>query len=454
MKNSNITKIKPLKFIDLFAGLGGFNLALTNLGNECVFACEIDEELSKIYEANFGIKPYSDIKTLNISSIPKHDILCAGFPCQPFSQAGDQQGFSCPRSGDLFDYVIKILRFHKPNFLLLENVPNLLKHNEGKTWKTIQKRLRLAGYSTQAQVLSPHQFGIPQVRKRVFIVGHRNGLEGFKWPDTNQRPSSLSTILDEKPSEAKKLNKESIRYLEAWQEFLEYFPKKSKLPSFPIWAMEFGATYPYEESTPYAIGLSNLGKYKGSLGKSLRGLSEDAALASLPSYARRAENIFPKWKINFIKQNRQLYEEHKTWITKWLPLIVDFAPSFQKFEWNCKGEERDIWQYIIQFRASGIRVKRPNTAPSLVAMTLSQVPVIAWEKRYLTARECSRLQSMGNLEHLPTTKSSAYKALGNAVNVEVVKQVAEKLLIYKSESETPVQIEDRYVFDKENIGGY
>jgi DNA (cytosine-5)-methyltransferase 1 len=154
-----------MRFIDLFAGLGGFHLALKRLGHSCVFACELDSELRTLYQKNFGIEPKGDIRGISVSAVPDHDLLCAGFPCQPFSKAGEQQGFDCPQWGDLFDFVLKIIRFRKPQYLILENVPNITRHNNGDTWSELDSSLRATGYDIDHAYLSPHHFGIPQIRR-------------------------------------------------------------------------------------------------------------------------------------------------------------------------------------------------------------------------------------------------------------------------------------------------
>ena len=226
----------------------------------------------------------------------------------------------------------------------------------------------------------------------------------------------------------KALSHRVIRCLGTWQQFITRFPKDEELPWFPIWTAEFGSTYPYENTTPWAMPRMHLRQHRGSHGRLLKALPRDELLVAHPSYARAREKRFPSWKQTFIRLNRNLYQRHKHWIDDWLPQIKRFPPSWQKLEWNCKGEERDIWKYVIQFRASGVRVKRPTTAPSLVAMTTTQVPVIAWERRYMTARECARLQSMSNLRHFPEIDTKALTALGNAVNVDVVELIAGELL--------------------------
>lgn len=420
-----------MRFVDLFAGLGGFNLALSQLGHTCVFACEIDDSLRSTYEKNFGIAAKGDIRRIAPSDVPPHDIICAGFPCQPFSKAGSQKGLKHPGLGTLYRNIIGIIEYHSPKYLILENVPNLENHRAGKTWELLELKLRKQGYTVRVNRFSPHDFGIPQIRDRIYIVGIKNGLADFSWPakTSSKRVTSIKTILDHRPKKAKRINANVKECLEIWQEFLDQLGAKEEVPG-PLWSMEFGATYPFDKVNPIHLPLSKLKQYKGAFGVPLsRATTKREALALLPSYATNVKGHFPAWKKTFIRKNREFYKAHRKWLTKWKDRIRTFPASYQKLEWNCRGERsRKLANYIIQIRPSGVRVKRPTTAPSLVAMTTTQVPIIAWEKRYMTLTECKRLQSMSSLRYLPDSPNKAYEALGNAVNVDVVKRIAKALL--------------------------
>lgn len=417
-----------MRFVDLFAGLGGFHVALERLGGTCVFASEIDPDLQALYEQNFNLRPKGDIREVNSAEIPDHDVLCAGFPCQPFSKAGAQLGFDDPKSGDLWSEVVRILDRKRPTFVILENVANLERHNEGKTLTQILDALSDLGYDHSFKRLNAFDFGVPQTRERLYIVAApKNGLDGFYWPEGSGESPDIRTALDQLPPDATYLTEDKSAVLDVWQEFLDRIPSEDDLPWFPIWAMEFGADYPFENTTPYATGNGLLRNYRGAFGTSLRSVDPIQRLDFIPKYSRGPVKTFPGWKQTFIRLNREFFVRHSSVLKDWIPKVREFPDSFQKFEWNCKGEAREINRHVVQFRASGVRVKRSTSAPALVSLTASQVPVIPWEKRYMTVREAARLQALHSLK-MPKRKNAAFRALGNAVNADVAFEIGKALL--------------------------
>ena len=196
MINIEDKTLKGFKYIDLFCGIGGFHLALNSFGAECVFASDIDANARKVYQKNFGMEPKGDITKIQNKNIPAHDILCAGFPCQPFSISGNQNGFDDPR-GKLFYQIIRIARYHKPKVLLLENVKNLRTHNNSQTINEIKKQLTQIGYEVFEDVLVASNFGIPQARERLYIVAIKKSLKikEFTFPAGKKTACCLNDVL-------------------------------------------------------------------------------------------------------------------------------------------------------------------------------------------------------------------------------------------------------------------
>lgn len=181
-------------FIDLFAGIGGFRIPLQELGGKCVFSSEFNHHAQRSYELNFGEVPFGDITKLDLNIVPKHNLLCAGFPCQPFSISGKMKGFEDTR-GTLIYHVFEIIEKHKPEVILLENVKHLVYHDKKRTLATIVQHLEELGYVVSKKVLNASDFGVPQNRERIIIIGHKNKKFDFSKIKKQQKPV-LKDFLD------------------------------------------------------------------------------------------------------------------------------------------------------------------------------------------------------------------------------------------------------------------
>jgi DNA (cytosine-5)-methyltransferase 1 len=320
------------KFVDLFAGIGGFHAALGALGGECVYASEWDKDAARIYERNWNLKPDGDITLAandEVMDVPPHDVLVGGFPCQPFSKSGKQLGMEETR-GTLFWNIAKIIDTHKPSIVLLENVRNIAGPRHMHEWEVIIQTLRDLGYrvSEDPHVVSPHLIkpefgGRPQVRERVFIAATLipKGMPNFK---SNVEIPDLSTVMDGWDPQSWNLEKhlpldklrsnpdktsvelspDEMSWIEAWNEFVLIMRQRlgdSNLPGFPIWADHW-------------VHIDDLKIPRGT----------------------------PEWKKNFLIKNAEFYTAHRTVLNKWLKKwnnLEEFPPSRRKLECRHKVQK-------------------------------------------------------------------------------------------------------------------
>lgn len=389
---------KNFTYIDLFAGIGGFHCAMDIVSDgkaKCLYASEIDEAAQKTYEDNFGIKPLGDIRKIDPSLCESPDVVCAGFPCQTFSKAGKQDGFKDPR-GTLFREIIRIIEHYdfkkRPKLLLLENVRNLISHDHGYTWNTIKHEIKKVGYNIidTPIVASPKDVGVPQLRDRAIILAVRKDLFDkqikLNFVKAERNSTRLDNIIDNKHSEgARYLTEHQLYCLDCWDDFIKGINRR--IIGFPIWSDEFGKDYSISH--------------------------------------------FPVWKQDIIKRSRKLYCENKSFIDKWMKkwkVRERLTPTNRKFEWQVGGKINSVYDGIIQFRPSGIRVKQNTESPALVAMV--HLPIIGKEKRTISVREAAKLQSFPDSYQFNEKPQCAFKQLGNAVNVKVISTIFSMFLEY------------------------
>lgn len=414
VRSNRIRGPKAFRYVDLFAGIGGFHAMLDHAGGKCVYVSEIDPEARETYLRNWvdGL-PEADRPQINTDinsatpergrvDVPEHDVLAAGFPCQPFSKSGYQRGMDEAR-GTLFWNIARILEERKPAIVLLENVRNIAGPRHVHEWEVIIQTLRSIGYrvSSTPSVFSPHLLppergGSPQVRDRVFILGTyvgklrarvevkptvvRGAVDGW-----NPMDWDTEWILDDDgdiPNLRKyRLNPEEEAWVDAWDDLVLKMREEKglRLPGFPLWA---------DDWVPE------------------RSLDRDIL------------DRLPAWKRDFVIKNARFYDEHKGLIDAWRcrhPEFRRFPESRRKLEWQAQ-DTGSLWETVMHFRPSGIRAKAPTYLPALVAIT--QTSIIGHRRRRITPHEAARLQGLPRSFSFDGQRDQAsYKQVGNGVAV-------------------------------------
>ncbi len=462
-----------VKFIDLFAGIGGFHHAALKVfpNAKCVMAVEWDQRCQKVYSAAF---PDTDLRgdirevltitkegqaqeasadeIRNQNLVPEHDILFAGFPCQPFSKGGTQEGMSDTTRGTLFHEIIRIVEARRPPIVVLENVSNLVSHDEGRTWSTIIQTLLSLKYSVDPRplIISPHKIteasgGTPQSRPRVYIiaVNTENGLQAplnqnlLKAEDLRSGPANHNLIdfLGATLDSALPISESEALWLNAWDEFLSRIPA-SEIPSFPIWVDSwYGKMKP-----PKKIANSGATIRSGHQSGKLVDWTREGQFGT---NSKSDDENRPQWWLDIVAKNLRFYSKHSSeldiWYSRWG--VSAFPDTRRKLEWQAKSFRRKTPSHtlrdcLIQLRPSGIRVRPPTYAPALIAM--NQAPIIGlpsgWKK--LGPMQAAKLQGFpveyfGKLprgEEALVKPATYLKQLGNAVHVGVAALVLRRAL--------------------------
>ena len=385
------------------------------MGGKCVYGVEIDRQAAKVYERNWGLDPFGDITqdaNDEVMNVPSHDVLVAGFPCQPFSKSGAQRGMDETR-GTLYWNILKIIEAHHPKIVLLENVRNLAGPRHLHEWQVIIETLRAEGYrvAETPAIFSPHLMprevgGRPQVRERVFISATYVGEGADEATLAPERAVFNRAVGDWDPkswvlesdlpldpdhhAEGCDLTKSERYWVDAWNEFVELMwdaREGNRLPGFPLWADEW-------------VHIDDLEVPAGT----------------------------PKWKSDYLLKNAQFYTDHKKvidrWTKKWKIYSDRFPASRRKLEWQAQDTPR-LWDTVMHFRPSGIRAKAPSYLPALVAIT--QTSIVGSRERRLSTREAARLQGLPEWFDFGDQPASAtYKQLGNGVSVGAVWHVLKR----------------------------